>query len=172
MAESIEVLAPRRPKHEDDEAECIREVHAQFISLGGAVILSVCIVLTLLALMSLVLPTVTNIQRLILFILTVISWAYLLDSVTEKLRLIDKCVEYRSIFTRPRIYRMTDLEGVLLVHQGFNLERGFESIEFRRSGLKPDRISLGPCWQRNKLEKLMHSLETALNDPHLFEEVR
>ncbi len=172
MAEIIGAYAPRRRQREDEEEECVREAHAQFISLGGAIILSLCIVLSLVALMTLMLPAASNLQRLVLLLLAGISWLYLLDSVTEKLRLVDKAVEYRSFFSGRRSYLLTELEAVLLVHQGFNLERGFESIEFQRVGKKPDRISLGPCWQRNKLESLMHSLETELRDPHLFEEVR
>ena len=75
-----------------------------------------------------------------LSILTLVCWIYLLDSVTEKLRLADKCIEYRSIFSRRRKYHLNELEAVLLVHEGFNLEKGFESIEFRRFGRNPDRL--------------------------------
>jgi len=171
MAEVIGAFAPRR-RPTENAVECIREVHAQFISLGGAIILSVCITLSLLLLMALQLPQVTNMQRGILVMLSLACWIYLLDSVTEKLRLVDHAIEYRSFFSRRKHYLLTELEGVLYVHQGFNLERGFESIEFRRVNVKPDRISLGPCWQRNKLEMFMRSIEVCLNDPHLLEEVR
>ena len=61
---------------------------------------------------------------------------------------------------------------MLLVHQGFNLERGMESIVFQRRGRKPEPVALGPCWQRNKLEAFLRSVEAALQDPHLLEEVR
>jgi hypothetical protein len=171
MAETIGAFAPRR-RQSEPEVECIREVHAQFVSLGGAIILSVCITLTLLVLMAFQLPQTTAVQRGILVLLGLASWIYLIDSVTEKLRLVDHSIEYRSFFSRPKLYALSELEAVLYVHQGFNLERGFESVEFRRVSLKPDRISLGPCWQRNKLEGFMRSIEVCLNDPHLFEEVR
>lgn len=171
MAEIIGAFAPRR-RAARPEAECVREVHAQFISLGGAIILSVCITLTLLAAMALMLPQVTNVQLGILVMLSMACWIYLIDSVTEKLRLVDHSIEYRSFFSRRKMYALGELEAVLYVHQGFNLERGFESVEFRRVNVKPDRISLGPCWQRNKLEGFMRSIEVCLNDPHLIEEVR
>jgi hypothetical protein len=171
MAEIIGAFAPHRRRIED-QVECIREVHAQFISLGGAIILSVCITLSLLAIMAFELPQVTNAQRGILVLLGLACWIYLLDSVTEKLRLVDHAIEYRSFFSRRKLYPLNELEAVLYIHQGFNLERGFESVEFRRINVKPDRISLGPCWQRNKLEGFMRSIEACLNDPHLLEEVR
>lgn len=171
MAEIIGAFAPRR-RPAEPVVECIREVHAQFVSLGGAIILSVCITLTLLAFMALMLPQVTSVQLGILVMLSLACWIYLIDSVTEKLRLVDHAIEYRSFFSRRKLYALGELEAVLYVHQGFNLERGFESVEFRRVNVKPDRISLGPCWQRNKLEGFMRSIEVCLNDPHLIEEVR
>jgi len=73
---------------------------------------------------------------------------------------------------RRHTFDLEDLEAVLMVHQGFNLERGFETIEFRSCGRRPERVSLGPCWQRNKLESLLRSIEIAMHDPHLIEEVR
>lgn len=172
MAEIIGAFAPRRRRPPDRELECIREAHAEFISLGGAIILSVCIILTLLASMAFMLPEVTNVQRGILVLLSLACWIYLVDSVTEKLKLLDHAIEYSSFFGRRKHYLLTELEGVLYVHQGFNLERGFESLEFRRVNFRPERISLGPCWQRHKLERFMRSIEVCLNDPHLFEEVR
>lgn len=172
MADIIGAFAPRRPRAPGPIEDSLREVHAEFVSLGGAIILSVCIVLSLVTAMSLMLPAVTNLQRVILLILSLICWVYLLDSVTEKLKLEDEFIEFRSVLSRRRHYQLAELEAVLLIHEGFNLEKGFESIEFRRVGKRPDRISLGPCWQRNKLESLMRSVEAELNEPHLLEEVR
>ncbi|MBI5654378.1 hypothetical protein HZC53_01860 [Candidatus Uhrbacteria bacterium] len=172
MPDVIGAFAPRRPRVPENQEAPLREVHAEFVSLGGAVILSVCIILTLVTAMSFLLPAVSDLQRVILLILSFICWVYLLDSVTEKLRLDDEAIEFRSLLSRRRTYQVSELEAVLLIHEGFNLERGFESVEFRRVGRRPDRIALGPCWQRNKLERLMRSVELELNDPHLLEEVR
>lgn len=171
MAQIMAAVAPKR-KRVESEVECLREVHAQLISLGGAVILAICIVMTLVLLMVLMLPTVTGFQLVILAILTGSAWVYFLDSCTEKLRLIDHSVEFTALFSRTRHIPLIELQSMILVHEGFNLERGMESIEFRRAGRKPDRVALGPCWQRNKLEAFLHSVEEALSDPHLLKEVR
>lgn len=172
MPQILGVFAPRRPAKADMETECPREVRAEIVSLGGGVILAICIVLTITAFMVLTIPTVTPLQRIIATTLTLAAWAYLLDSCTERLRLVDHSVEYTSLFGRRRHIPLGELRAMLLVHEGFNLERGMESIEFRRDGKKPDRVALGPCWQRNKLEAFLHSVEEALRDPHLLEEVR
>jgi hypothetical protein len=68
--------------------------------------------------------------------------------------------------------KLADLDALLYVHNGFNLERGMDVVEFRRRGKKPERVALGPCWQRHKLEEFLHSVEQALSDPKLLEEVR
>src|SRR6185369_1703740 len=120
----------------------------------------------------LLLPTVTSLQLTILILLTGASWMYLLDSCTERLCLVDHSIEFKAFFSRKRRIPLNELQAMLLVHEGFNLERGMESIEFRRAGRKPDRVPLGPCWQRHKLESFLHSVEEALCDPSLLKEVR
>lgn len=171
MAEIFAAFAPKR-EQTDTEEECVREVRAEIVSLGGAIILAVAIVLTIVMAMVLLLPTVNAVQLAIVLLLTLASWIYLLDSCTERLRLVDHSVEFNAVFSRRRLIPIKELQAMVLVHEGFNLDRGIESIEFRRVGQKPDRLSLGPCWQRHKLEAFLHSVEEALSDPHLLEEVR
>ncbi len=154
------------------EAFCEREVHAEVFSVGGALILMACVILTVVSLMALSSPTLGGPQAVVAFALTVGAWLYYASSVTERLRLVDHAVEFTSFLTRRRFIPLTDLDAMLLIHQGFNLERGIETIEFQRRGEKPDRIALGPCWHRHHLEAFLHSVEEALNMPKLLEEVR
>jgi hypothetical protein len=116
--------------------------------------------------------SITQTQHVILIALVGLSWMYFLDSITERLRLINNCVEFRSLFSRHHLVPLAQLEAMLLVYQGFNLERGMETIEFRKHDAKPQTVSLGPCWQRHKLEAFLHAVEEALHDPHLVEEIR
>lgn len=154
------------------EAACVREVHAEIFSIGGAFILMVCIILTVISAMAVSSSDLTGPQSLIAVILTGAAWFYYLSSVTERLALADHTIEYSSLLSRHRRIPLTDLESMSFIHQGFNLERGIETIEFRRRGAKPDRIALGPCWHRHTLEAFLHSVEEALNEPKLLEEVR
>jgi len=170
--EILAVFSPRHPHESKAEIASLREARAELVSLGGAVLLAVCLVMGAVLVMAFMLPEVTQAQRAIAFILFAASWLYLLDSVTEKLWLRDGLVQYKSLMSSSKSYELAELEAVYLVHQGFNLEKGFESIIFRRSGNKPERIALGPCWQRNKLERFMHGIEEALREPHLLEEIR
>ncbi len=172
MSQIFAALAPKRNQFDDDdEKECVREVRAELVSLGGAIILAVAIVLTIIMIMVLMLPMVNAFQLTIVILLTLASWIYLLDSCTERLRLIDHSVEFSAVFSRKRHIPINELQAMFLVHEGFNLDRGIESIEFRRVGEQPDKFSLGPCWQRHKLEAFLHSVEEVLSDPHLFDEV-
>lgn len=154
------------------ETVCVREARAEVFSIGGAFILMVCVVLTVISAMAVSSSDLTGAQSVIAVVLTGAAWLYYVSSVTERLSLTDHAVEYSSILARDRRIPITDLESMLLVHQGFNLERGIETIEFRRRGAKPDRIALGPCWHRHTLEAFLHSVEEALNEPKLLEEVR
>ncbi|MFH1621353.1 MAG: hypothetical protein ABIB04_04705 [Patescibacteria group bacterium] len=166
------VFAPERPVRQPRETLCIREVKAEFLTLGGAVILVVCAVITSAVFLAAQFRFFTDSQFLILSALTIAAWLYFFDSLSERLQLVDHSIEYRSLFSRRRLVPLVDLEGLLLIYEGFNMERGLETLEIRCRGKKPDRIPLGPCWQRNKLEAFLKSVEQALQDPHLCEEVR
>ncbi len=169
---TIGAYAPKRRGPDRQEDECVCEVRAEIVSLGGGIVLFLAIILTSAAVAVRVFPEVTMFQRIILGVLAIGAWLYLFDSASERLRLVDHSVEYTSLLGRGRSASLRELEAMLLVHQGFNLERGMETIEFRRRGAAPERFALGPCWQRNKLEAFLHSVEEALRDPHLLEEVR
>lgn len=168
----IGAFAPRRVVRTKEEPTCLREVHAEVFSVGGAVILAVCLVLTAATLMAAQSARVSELQRVVMVALTVGAWLYVLDSLSERLRLVDHSVEYKSFLGRRRLIPLEELEAMLFVYEGFNLERGIESIEFRRTNRAPERISLGPCWHQHKLEAFLRSVEQALQDPHLLEEVR
>lgn len=163
---------PQRPRSAR-EVVCLREVRAEILSLGGAILLAICFVVTMVGIAAATSVTQTTAQRVLAILLMIGSWVYLYGSLSERLSLEDHCVVFRSVLTRRLEIPLTDLDEMLLVHQGFNLERGIESIEFRRAGHEDrDRLSLGPCWQRNKLESFLHSVEEALQDESLLEEVR
>ncbi len=155
----------------EKETSCVRDVHAEIFSIGGALILMACIILTVVAVMAVGASDITGAQAVIAVVLTGAAWVYYLNSVTERLALVEHAIVYTSLVGRRRV-PLADLEAMLLVHQGFNLERGIETIEFRRRGAQSDQIALGPCWQRRHLEAFLHSVEEALNEPKLLEEVR
>jgi hypothetical protein len=172
MPEVIGAFAPRRREAPKTDGVCLREVHAEIFTLGGAIVFAVCMVLTVAALSASQLVAVTGLQQTILVILTIVSWFYFFDSITERLCLVDHSVEFRALLSRRRLIQLKDLDAMLLVYQGFNLDKGIESIEFRRRGKKPDHVALGPCWQHHKLEGFLRAVEEALHDPQLLDEVR
>ncbi len=170
MASTIELKVP--PRAPAPDTVCVREVRAQVVSLGGAIVLALCLVISAVTFMAAQVEGITSSQRLILGIMTAAAWVYLLDCSSECLNVDGDTIRFKSLLARNKSIKIEELEAMLLVEQGFNLEQGMQSIQFKRTGEKPERIVLGPCWQRNKLEKFLHSVELALNDPHLLEEVR
>lgn len=170
--EIIGAVAPQRPWSEERNVECLRDIRAGIISIGGGIVFGICLALTALTFIVLGMSTLTSVQRVIAIVLTFSAWSYLINSATERLCLVDHTIVYSSFLGRKKIVPLIDLEAMLLIHQGFNLERGIETIEFRRRGDKTETIALGPCWQRHTLEAFLHSVEEALNDPELLEEVR
>lgn len=173
MKEVMIASAPRRTRStSEDEGECIVHTSSQLVSLGGAVLLVICMVVTSLFCVALLSPNVTGVQRFIAAALFAASWLYLLNSVTEHLSLMGREIVFRAALSRTRRFPVEDLQAMVFVHQGLNLEQGIETIEFRRYNQLPERIALGPCWQRNQLEGFLRSVEKILREPHLLEVVR
>jgi hypothetical protein len=156
------IAASTRRKPVAEDAECKIQVCAETASLGGAVLLALCMLLTAVMIMAMFSSSVTAIQRFISVVLVVSSWVYFFNSCTEKLCLTGKTLKFHAAFSRTLDVPLDELEAMTLTHEGFNLERGIETIEFRRTGMKSEKVSLGPCWQRNKLESFMKSVKLAL----------
>lgn len=170
MPQSITARAPQRSAPQ--RTECPIRVQAEIVSIGGGVMLAICMLVTTLLIMAVYSPDVSSLQRTIAGILTVAAWMYLLRSSSEELVLVGEEITYRAKPARTRTVSLKDLESMVLIHQGLNLERGIETVELHLFSDKVEHISLGPCWQRHKLEAFLGSVEDALHSPKLLETVR
>ena len=162
MPNIIAAVAPRRAKRSNMEDSCLVSARAELVSLGGIIVFALCILFTALLIFMLTVPGATSAQLVIALVLVAASWMYFINSVTEKLSLVDHTLLFSSALGRARSIPLGELEAMVLRHEGFNLERGMQTIELRQTGKKPDRISLGPCWQRNKLDSFLTSVDQAL----------
>ncbi|MBI4139288.1 hypothetical protein HY479_04035 [Candidatus Uhrbacteria bacterium] len=162
MPKVIAAIAPPRRERPAEPGVCLVRARAELVSLGGAVLLALCVLISAILFLVLTVPGATASQRVIAVILFVACWLYFVNGITEELSLVDHTLVYRSALGRSRRIPLSELEAMILRHEGFNLERGMETIEFRQTGRKPDRVSLGPCWQRHKLEEFLASVEQAL----------
>jgi hypothetical protein len=161
MPNTLRADAPRRP--DAVQTESVIRVRAELVSIGGGVLLLICLVVTAVLIGALLYPDTTGVQRFIAVVLTLTAWMYLVRSTTEELALVDQRISYRAVLARARTVNIADLESMVFTHQGFNLERGMETIEFRTFDKRVERVSLGPCWEREKLESFVRSVEEALH---------
>ncbi len=164
MADMMQISS-NRPRL--DDVECVCEVRAQVASIGGVIVLALCLVLTVVAFMATQVIGITQSQQLILILLTFAAWLYFIDSSSERLHVNSEMILFHSLLAHRKQILINEIETMMLVEQGFNLEQGMQAIEFKRVGRRPERIVLGPCWQRNKLEKFLHSAELAMNEPQV-----
>lgn len=169
-----EVLSTRTTRRQAPPVEnvCLVQARAEVVSLGGAVLLALCLLLSAVFIMALFSPIVSGLQRFIAVVFFLAGWVYLLDSVTESLSLVGQTLEFTAKLRRTRRIPLAELEGMTLIHQGLNLEQGVETIELHQFGKHVDRISLGPCWQRHVLEAFLHSVDRALQHAVVVESKR
>jgi len=85
------------------------------------------------------------------------------NGITERIHLTGQAVIFRSALGRSRAILLSELEELALRHQGFNLESGFEIVEFRVRGRDMQTFALGPCWSRAHLNAFILSLQNALD---------
>jgi hypothetical protein len=160
MSKIIAAFAPEnRPAASDQPRECVIRARAEIVSLGGAVLLGLGLITSAVFLLVLFTPTVTSAQRVIVTILFFAVWVYFLNSITEQVELSGQVLKFSAFLSRAREMPVEKLEAVILTYQGFNLEQGIETLEFRCVGRAPDRVALGPCWQKNKLEAFIQSVQ-------------
>lgn len=163
MPDVIAAIAPVRQRAPQKEEDCRIHIRAEFVSIGGGIFLGLFIVVIALFIMVMRSPETTSAQRFIAIALFFGSVAYAVNSMTERLSFIGNVLTYDSLLSSKRSIPLDELEAVILTHEGFNLEKGMQSIEFRRVGHKPDRVALGPCWQERKLEAFIQSVSKAMN---------
>lgn len=149
---------------------CLVEARARIFSAGGVVLLAVCGAVTAIFFISLTRVDVTGVQQLIGAIFFFAVWGYFASSVTERLHLTGNVLTFRSLLGRTREIPLTELEEMILRHNGYSLDRGFSSIEIRRRGKKTDRIALGPCWNHAALNLFLESTQEAINQTDTYAE--
>jgi hypothetical protein len=162
MPDSLVVRAPERSA--ERQTESVVRVRAELVSVGGGILLTICLLLTAGSIAALLYPGVTSVQRFIAGVLLLAAWVYFIRSITEELALVDRQITFRAILARTRTIRIDELASMELTHQGVNLERGIETIEFQTFDKRIERVSLGPCWDRDQLEAFVRSVEEALHE--------
>lgn len=163
MPDIIAAISPRQKKNGGvKDIDCIIQVRAELVSLGGSILLALCLFLTAGFVVAVYSPGVTPVQQFIAIILFASIWAYFLDSVSERIYLVDETITFKAALSRTRKIPISELEGMFLIHHGYTLEKGIGAIEFRQRQQKTDHVSLGPCWNWSKLEDFVGSVEKAM----------
>lgn len=163
MPNVIAAVAPPRRRTPATEENCRIHVRSEFVSVGGGILFGLFIIVIALFIMVMRSPDTTSAQRFIAVVLLIASIAYVVNSLTERLTFVGNILTYDSLLSSKRAIPLDELEAVILTHEGFNLEKGMQSLEFHRVGHKPDRVALGPCWQERKLEAFITSVSAAMN---------
>jgi hypothetical protein len=169
MEAAADVRSTSDQKKED---ACTLQVRARTVSLNGGVILGLCILLTAFFIATLLSQQMETGQAILFGLLTIMSWAYFADSATERLCLVSDTIVRKSALHRTTRIKLDDIESLLLVHEGLNQEIGIESITARYRDGSNERLALGPCWRRTDLESFLESVEEAMGNRKLLEEVR
>lgn len=160
MPRMIAALAPSsRQVTREAKRWCTVCARAQIVSLGGAVLLALCLLGTAGLLVALAHPMVTALQRGITGIIGISFWVYLIQSATEELVLWGNGVVLRARFRRSRRFAFADIRSLAVYDRGLNSERGVFTLEVHVFGKEVERVSLGPCWSARSLEGFVVSTQ-------------
>ena len=141
----------------------MREVRAELVSLGGGVVFAICMLFTMALVAMASGPLASTAQVIAMFLVMLAAWAYLCDSCMERLQVNHDVVElHAGIGRRTRRVSLMGVKRISLVHEGFNLEQGMESLQFERAGGEVIRLPIGPCWRQRTLQVFIRSVESVL----------
>lgn len=163
MAQTI-VEIQARPKERKKE-ESFLSAHADFMTLGGALLLSITIVLTAFFFLALFIPVLNGLQMIIVALLTMGSWLYVINRFSERLRLEDDVLEFNCALGRRQRFDLSDIASIRLNHMGWVLSGDFYVLQievFSCDGVI--ELGLGPCWRRKHLASFIRSVGSALDN--------
>jgi hypothetical protein len=158
------------PKAENET--CALHVSAKLVSLNGGVVLAVCLLLTIVTVASVMARSFVASQTALFVVLTIASWIYLIDSVSESLRLEGEQIVRTSVIGRSVIVDIGNIKSLLLKHEGLNQQVGIESLTVTYRNGKTERLPLGPCWRRRELEAFLASVESVMGYEDVVEHER
>lgn len=145
------------------------EIKADFMTLGGAIILAITISVSLFLLFSLMLPAIDGLQLAIIAILTLTCWLYLVNRFSEKLKLENKILEFKAALGRAQRFDLEDIAALRLTDLGWSLNGDFFILEVEVNEGRPMQIGLGPCWRRADLSAFVRTVGRALEETRVLE---
>jgi hypothetical protein len=162
----------KKAVHSLDAKDCALQVKAKLVALNGGVVLAMCIMLTAMALAAYLTNRFAASQIALLSVFALAAWVYLLDGVTEKLKLSGNAIVRTSLVSGRFMINLDDIESLYLIHEGLNQNVGIESLTAKYRDGHEDKLPLGPCWRRHELEEFLASVEKAMGRKKLLKEVR
>jgi predicted membrane metal-binding protein len=147
-------------------------IHATPLSLGGAVVLGLLILVGALAWIAFQPQEPSTALRIVLALVWFGLLAYAIDAWSETLRYEDGRIVFNSLFKRRVEILMRKTDDILVVHEGLNQEQGIISARFRERDGSIIDLPLGPFWLRHELESFFGTVERIAGNVHLVESVR
>jgi hypothetical protein len=141
---------------------CVREVNAKLVSINGGVVLALCILVTTVAIASALVQNGSGTQAVLFAMLAFASWVYLIDAVTEKMRLCGREIILSSAITSSKVLKLDGIRTITLRHEGLNANLGVESVTIKTIDGHSSRLPLGPCWRRRELEAFLDSISSLM----------
>ncbi|MFA6503730.1 MAG: hypothetical protein WCT54_02125 [Patescibacteria group bacterium] len=164
-----EIRSAKQIKPED--LKPISEIKADFMTLGGALILAITISVTPFLLFSLMLPAIDGLQLAIIAILTGACWLYLVNRFSEKLKLENEMLEFKAVLGRVQRFNLNEIATLRLTALGWSLSGDFFLLEVENHEGRPSQIGLGPCWRRSDLSAFIRTVGTTLEEFNGYEQV-
>ncbi|MFA6099896.1 MAG: hypothetical protein WC750_03390 [Patescibacteria group bacterium] len=165
MSQVITEVRVPRPEPPALETESVTEIKADFMTLGGGVILAVTIIATFFLIFSLLVPMVEQLQLVIIALLTGACWLYLVNRFSEGFKLREEQLEFDTALGRRQIFKLNEIIGLRLTDLGWSLNGDFYILEISTAEKRrPMQIGLGPCWRRPELSAFVRTIGKKLEN--------
>jgi len=152
-------------KRKPSPFEAVNDVKAGIMTLGGALILAIVIIVTLIFVLNFLFPRGNGMQFIIIASLFVIGWGFYLNCVSERLKLNETELLFTSLIGKTIRIPLHDIISYKLTDFGIRLDGNTYLLEVAHSQKrKPEEIWLSPCWDNKDLAAFCSALNNALDN--------
>jgi hypothetical protein len=152
-------------KRKNASAQKITNIKARMMTMGGALIFAIIIILTLVFILNFIFPRGNGLQFVIIIALAFIGWGFFLNCISERLKITDEDFEFTSLIGRTVRISLDDILSYKLTDLGVRLDGNMYLLEVEHTDKsKPEEIWLSPCWDYKELSAFCSTLGQVLDE--------
>ncbi|MSR85193.1 hypothetical protein EXS71_02020 [Candidatus Uhrbacteria bacterium] len=137
-------------------------VQPEILSIGGGIFVGIIFFFSILLVVAYQLSS-GSWMKFFLWLMLVGSLLYLADNMREELTLTDQKIIFSRWHRSSISIDLSAIREIHLIHEGFNLKPGMESLSIKMQDGSDRHMPLGSLWRKRELEQFLQAVYTQQN---------